>query len=137
DSLAIRPGSSELAGLKVLVVDDDQETLALIRTVLETHGATVIVAPSAAGGLEQLRAEQPDVLVSDIGMPEVDGYGLIRQVRALPADLGGRVPAAAITAYARIEDRLAALKAGYQVHIAKPLAPAELVATVRSLAGRF
>jgi PAS domain S-box-containing protein len=129
--------AGDLAGVKVLVVDDDPEALALLRTVLERSGATVIVAPSAERGLAELTSRLPDVLVSDIGMPGDDGYALIRRVRALPPDLGGRVPAAAVTAYARAEDRLTALQAGYQVHMAKPLVPAELIAAVRSLAGRF
>ncbi|HEY3122211.1 MAG TPA: ATP-binding protein [Vicinamibacteria bacterium] len=127
----------ELEGVKVLVVDDDPEAQSLLRTVLERSGATVIVAPSAARGLVELSSRRPDVLVSDIGLPGEDGYALIRQVRALPPDLGGRVPAAAVTAYARAEDRLNALQAGYQVHMAKPLVPAELIAAVRSLAGRY
>jgi PAS domain S-box-containing protein len=134
---AVAAAGGELAGVKVLVIDDDPEAQSLLRTVLERSGATVIVAPSAARGLVELSSRLPDVLVSDIGMPGEDGYALIRQVRSLPPDLGGRVPAAAVTAYARAEDRLTALQAGYQVHMAKPLVPAELIAAVRSLAGRF
>ncbi len=83
-----------------------------------------------------LKEWRPDVIISDIGMPEEDGYSLIRKLRALPRDHGGSVPAAALTAYARSEDRVKAIAAGYQTHITKPVEPAELVAVVASLAGR-
>ena len=81
-----------------------------------------------------LAQSKPDVLVSDIGLPEIDGYELMRRVRRLPADSGGAIPAVALTAYARSEDRTRALLAGYQAHLAKPVEPAELVATIASFA---
>lgn len=127
----------KLKGLKVLVVDDEHDTRELIRRVLESCEADVVVASSAAEGMLALRRMRPDLLVSDIGMPECDGYQFIRDVRALDEESGGRTPAVALTAYARSEDRTRAMLAGYQVHIAKPIDLEEFVATVASLAGRL
>jgi PAS domain S-box-containing protein len=124
-----------LAGLRVLLVDDEADTRMLLTTVLEQRGAEVSAAASAAEALAAIATFEPDVLVSDIGMPGEDGYSLLRRVRALDPRAGGRVPAVALTAYAREEDRMRALRAGYQVHIAKPVNPAEFVAVVASLAG--
>ncbi len=123
-------------GVRILVVEDETETRELLQMMLEQRGADVTVATSAREALEQLQHTKPDVLISDIGMPEEDGYELIRQVRALTPAQGGRVPAVALTAYARTEDRLQALRAGYQMHVPKPVELAELVAVVSSLAGR-
>jgi signal transduction histidine kinase len=123
-----------LRGLRILVVDDEPDTLETIGTLLGQCGADVLTAASAAEGLERLKAWRPDLLVSDIGMPVEDGYALIRRVRALPADAGGNTLALALTAYARVEDRLKVLTAGFQMHVAKPIEPAELVALVASLA---
>lgn len=125
----------DLHPVKVLAVDDDPDSLALLRRVLEGRGARVITASSAAEALELLQAERPDVLLSDIGMPGMDGYELIRRVRSLDPEAGGRVPAAALTAFARPEDRTRAMLAGYQMHATKPIRPAELMALVASLAG--
>ncbi|HJR06912.1 MAG TPA: CHASE domain-containing protein [Pyrinomonadaceae bacterium] len=126
-----------LAGLRILVVDDDEDTRALLVTTLEQSGAeSVEAAASASDALGALRRLAPDVLVSDIGMPGVDGYELIRQIRALPPESGGRVPAAALTAYAAPDDRQRALDAGYDLHISKPVEPSELTAAVARLAGR-
>jgi len=96
----------------------------------------VTAAATAGAALEALEQAPFDVLVSDIAMPDEDGYGLIRKVRALDAARGGRIPALALTAYAKIEDRTAAISAGYQQHAAKPIEPAELAAAVATLAGR-
>ena len=93
-------------------------------------------ASSTRAAMEFVRSQRPDVLVSDIGMPEEDGYALIQQVRALPAEQGGTTPAVALTAYARSEDRLKVILAGFQMHIAKPVEAAELLTLVASLAGR-
>jgi PAS domain S-box-containing protein len=123
-----------LAGLKVLVVEDEPDARQLIRRVLEDCKATVALATSAAEALELLGPFRPDVIVSDIGMPEQDGYDLIRQVRASYS--AKEIPAAALTAFARTEERKRALLAGFQTHIAKPVDPAELTAAVASLAGR-
>jgi CheY-like chemotaxis protein len=129
-------GIINLRGVKVLVVDDEPDALALIRRVLEQSNASVIEAASADAGSELLRSEKPDVLISDIGMPVKDGFEFIREVRALPAEDGGRTPAVALTAFARSEDRTRALMAGYQLHLSKPIEHHELVVTVMSLATR-
>nr|MDQ3349971.1 PAS domain S-box protein [Acidobacteriota bacterium] len=123
-----------LDGIKVLAVDDEPDARGLVRRVLEGCGASVLLASSAAEALDLIRRERPDVILSDIGMPVEDGYDLIRKVRALPPEEGGRTPAAALTAFARAEDRMRALRAGFQTHVAKPVEPAELTAVVASLA---
>ncbi|HEV7472803.1 MAG TPA: ATP-binding protein, partial [Pyrinomonadaceae bacterium] len=126
----------DLAGIKVLAVDDEPDACELLNSSLTQCGANVRIATSAAEALKLLKEEQPDVLISDIGMPEVDGYELMYKIRALPPSEGGRIPALALTAYARAEDRLLALRAGFQMHIAKPVDLSELVAVVASLAER-
>jgi len=129
-------GTPELSGLRILVVDDEDDARTLARRVLEERGAHVITVSSAAEAMASVGENNPpSVLVSDIGMPEQDGYDLIKQMRALPGD-AGRVPAVALTALARAEDRKRALSAGYQKHVSKPVDPAELVAVIASLAGR-
>jgi CheY-like chemotaxis protein len=125
-----------LDGVTVLAVDDEPDARNLLKRVLEGCGARVFVASSSREGLEMVRRERPDMIVSDIGMPGEDGYEFIRQVRQLPPDEGGRTPAAALTAFARAEDRTRALRAGYQTHVAKPVEPTELTAVVASLATR-
>ncbi len=127
----------DLEGLRVLVVDDEPDARGLIERVLLQCQANVLTAASAAEGLEILQAERPHVLISDIGMPDIDGYQFIREVRKLSATNGGRTPAIALTAFARSEDRTRAMLAGYQVHISKPIEPQELIATVGSLAGQL
>jgi PAS domain S-box-containing protein len=124
-------------GLRVLLVDDEADVREVVATMLERCGLRVSVAASTSEALDLLRRERPDVLISDIGMPEEDGYALIRKVRTLPADAGGRVPALAMTAYARMEDRTRALLAGYQMHLPKPIEPTELLVVVATLAGRL
>jgi PAS domain S-box-containing protein len=123
-----------LAGVKVLVVDDEPDAQAMIKRMLVQCRAEVATAGTADEGLQLLRHYQPDVLVSDIGMPTKDGYQFIRDVRSLPSREGGKTPAIALTAFARSEDRTRAMIAGYQIHISKPIEPAELVATIGSLA---
>ncbi|HZH33099.1 MAG TPA: ATP-binding protein [Pyrinomonadaceae bacterium] len=126
-----------LEGLRVLVVDDETDTRHLLRTVLERCGSEVTTAASAAEALAAFTQSKPDVLISDIGLPEEDGYELICKLRAAEAaGAGGRIPAIALTAYARVEDRVRALNAGFQVHVPKPIEPVELLAVVASLAGR-
>jgi PAS domain S-box-containing protein len=125
-----------LDGLRVLVVDDDADTRAMLDAVFRQSGAIVRLSPSASDALETLSSWLPDVLVSDIGMPENDGNSLIRRVRALPPERGGRTPAVALTAYARTEDRLRALASGFQMFLPKPAEPAEVTAVVASLVGR-
>ncbi len=127
----------ELDGLRLLVVDDEEDTRTLLKMVLEKCGASVTTAASAHEAFALLRESRPDVLISDLGMPEEDGYALIKKVRALAEEDGGQTPSAALTAYARIEDRMKVLRSGFQIHIPKPVEPAELVAVVANLAGRI
>src|SRR5690606_17181305 len=123
-------------GITVLAVDDEPDARNLIRRVLENCGARVVLATTAAEGLQRVMSERPDMIVSDIGMPGEDGYEFIRKLRQLKAEEGGRTPAAALTAFARAEDRTRALRAGFQTHVAKPVEPTELTAVVASLANR-
>jgi CheY-like chemotaxis protein len=123
-----------LAGITVLAVDDEPDALGLVKRVLEGCGARVVTASSAAEALELVMAERPNMIISDIGMPGEDGYEFIRKVRALPVTHGGRTPAAALTAFARAEDRTRALRAGFQTHVTKPVESTELTAVVASLA---
>jgi signal transduction histidine kinase/ActR/RegA family two-component response regulator len=125
-----------LRGLRVLVVDDEADTRDMLRAVLEHCHAEVITAGSVSEALEAVAHLRPDVLISDVGMPEEDGYSLIAKVRALPPERGGRIPAAALTAYVRAEDRVKVLRSGFQLHVPKPVEPAELVTVVAHLAGR-
>jgi PAS domain S-box-containing protein len=128
--------SLDLTGISVLLVDDADDTREPVASLLENVGARVSAADSAASALELLRRDRYDVLVSDIGMPDVDGYDFIRMVRALPHDKGSAIPALALTAYGRAEDRTRALLAGFQMHLSKPVQPTELMAAISSLAGR-
>jgi len=125
-----------LSGVTVLVVDDEPDARVLLKRVLERRAARVMLAASAREALEMVHRQHPDVIVSDIAMPDLDGYELIRLVRSLPAEDGGGTPAIALTAFARSEDRRRAMLAGFQVHIAKPVESPELIATVASLTGR-
>jgi CheY-like chemotaxis protein len=117
-------------------VDDEADARLLIRRMLEARGATVFDAAKADEALARMAEVRPDVLLSDIGMPDVDGYEFLARVRRMEVSGGGRTPAVALTAFARSEDRTRALLAGYLVHVAKPVEPAELVATVASVVGR-
>jgi hypothetical protein len=130
-------GQPSLDDLRVLVVDDEPDARELVAKVLTGCGAEVVSVGSACEALEEMERRRFDVLVSDIGMPEVDGYALIEKVRQLPKERGGRIPAAALTAYAGVEDRMRVLSAGYQMHIPKPIEPAELTTVVVSLAERY
>jgi PAS domain S-box-containing protein len=133
---ALLHSPTALNGLSVLVVDDEAEARDFITTVLEQRGARAIAVSSAAEAMEVLKRTRPDVLISDIRMPDEDGYDLIRKVRTLESESGGRIPAVALTGYARFEDRMRVLSAGYQMHVAKPVEPTELAAVVASLTGR-
>jgi CheY-like chemotaxis protein/anti-sigma regulatory factor (Ser/Thr protein kinase) len=128
--------TDRLDGLRILVVDDEADTRDLLKQGLEYCGAKVKVVGTAAEALKLLTTNTPDVLISDIGMPEVDGYDLIRQVRKLPPARGGTVPAIALTAYTRTEDRLQSLRAGYDMHVPKPVELAELVAVAATVVRR-
>jgi PAS domain S-box-containing protein len=127
---------AELSGVHVLVVDDEPDARALVKQLLEDNHAQVSIASSTAEAHALLAHTRFDLIVSDIGMPEEDGYSLIQKLRALDAEAGGRTPAVALTAYARVEDRVKALRAGYQMHLVKPIEPSELITVVASLTGR-
>ncbi len=131
----------DLAGLSVMIVDDELDARELLVVMLEQRGAEVIVASSAAEALDALagaiNGSIPDVLISDIGMPGEDGFDLIRKVRALEPEHGCNIPAIALTAYARTEDCARVLAAGFQQHVAKPVAPSNLVTAIASVAQRF
>jgi PAS domain S-box-containing protein len=129
-------GDPALKNLKVLVVDDEDSAREVAATILMQAQAEVRTAGSAGAALQIMDEWEPDVLVADIGMPYIDGYALIREVRARGSQNGGNVPAAALTAYARTQDRLRVLSAGFQMHIPKPIQADELVAVVASLAKR-
>jgi CheY-like chemotaxis protein len=120
----------------VLVVDDQIDARDLVKRLLEMAGAAVSLAGSASEAMERILARRPDVLVCDIGMSGEDGYSLIRRVRVLEESQGSALPAVALSAYARSQDRAKAIRAGFQNHVAKPVEPAELLAVVGSLAGR-
>ena len=126
--------SDQLRGVDVLVVDDEPDGRVVVKRLLEGCHATVRTAGSAAEAMRLIGESVPDVLVSDIGMPGEDGYALIRRVRTMDPAAGGRVPAVALTAYARAADRIQAMAAGFQMHLSKPVEPAELVVTVATLA---
>jgi PAS domain S-box-containing protein len=126
----VEPGVP-LDSIRLLVVEDEADTLEFLRRLLSTHGATVLTAANAGEALSLVRSGKPDLLISDIGLPEVDGYDLIQRVRREPSP-GRDIPAIALTAYARSEDRTRALRAGYQAHIAKPVEPNELLAMIAS-----
>jgi signal transduction histidine kinase/ActR/RegA family two-component response regulator len=124
-----------LDGLRLLVIDDEDDAREVVGEVLRERGAEVQLAGSAAEAMDKFALLRPDVVVSDIGMPGADGYTLIRRIRALSADAGGRTPAVALTAYSRAEDAQRAFVAGYQMHVAKPIEPAQLATVVANLGG--
>jgi CheY-like chemotaxis protein len=125
-----------LSGVRVLVVDDDADAREMLKVALEQYGAAVRIAASAQEALQQVALEHPDVLVSDIEMPDTSGYELVRSLRHSDNQDLRRLPAVALTAYARTEDRVKALLAGFQTHVPKPVEPAELVTVIASLAQR-
>ena len=125
---------TSLAGVRVLVVDDHDDTRYVTRATLQSYGAVVIESASARNAFDVLRQERPDVLVSDLSMPGEDGYWLIAAVRALSIAHGGGIPAAAVTGHVTPEDRASVLRAGFQFHVAKPVDPHRLVGVVAILA---
>jgi CheY-like chemotaxis protein len=125
-----------LEGLHVLLVEDNRDARELLCFVLEREGARVECVESAATALEAIASEPPDVLLSDVSMPGMSGYALMRRIRQLPPEAGGQVPAAAISAHASASSREQSLEAGFQAHVTKPLDPETLVTTVLSLASR-
>jgi CheY-like chemotaxis protein len=126
----------EIVGVRVLVVDDEPDARNLVKRLLEDCEATVTATGSIAEAVSLIESGNFDVLISDIGMPGEDGYALIRKVRALGRDRGGHIPAIALTAYARAEDRVKAVSAGFMMHVAKPVEPVELITMVAGAAGR-
>ncbi len=128
--------NEQLAGLRILVVDDDRDSRELLRRFLEESEARVITAGSAAEALSLIPSLLPDVLVSDIGMPGMDGYAFLRKLRTLPPGDGGATPALSLTAFARTEDREKALQAGFDAYATKPVEPVELIGKIARLAGR-
>jgi CheY-like chemotaxis protein len=134
DSGAAVLRSQELAGLRLLVVDDEADTREMLESVLIQSGAAVVLAQSVDDALAHLDSNPFDAIVSDVGMPGKDGYDLMRQVRKRTT--GGFIPAIALTAYARSEDRTATFQAGFQVHVPKPIDPTELIAVIVSLTRR-
>jgi CheY-like chemotaxis protein len=128
------PHPKPLSGLRIVVVDDQEEICDLFATILKQYGAEVRAVFSVFEALSAIEMEKPDLLIADIGMPEEDGYTLLRKVRALESERGGFLPAIALTAYASKEDGKRALAAGFQLHLPKPVEPDELVAAVASLA---
>jgi CheY-like chemotaxis protein len=139
----ITPETSEvfsqisLEGVDVLVVDDEPDARELVKRILDGCKARVVTVGSAAEAMRAFKKHRPNVILSDIGMPGQDGYEFMRMLRTLPADQGGQTPAAALTAYARPQDRRQALIAGYQSHVVKPADAAELITVVASLAGKL
>jgi CheY-like chemotaxis protein len=122
-----------LERVRVLVVEDEPDTQEFLKRLLEDHGATVLVAASAHDAMRMAREQPPDILISDIGLPDIDGYELIQRIRdENPRSTG--MPAIALTAYARAEDRARALRAGYQAHLAKPVEPSDLLMIAASFA---
>jgi CheY-like chemotaxis protein len=132
-----QPEPLGLQGLRILIVDDETDALDLISMELAQHGAQVTGAASAEEALQALKKENFDVLISDIGMPQMDGYNLIREIRKQEDGTQKPIPAVALTAYARVQDRMRAILAGYNTHVAKPVEANELVTVVASLAGRL
>ncbi|HBB30665.1 MAG TPA: hybrid sensor histidine kinase/response regulator [Cyanobacteria bacterium UBA8803] len=132
------PSSSlpTLSSLRVLIVDDDADTCEVLTCILEHYGAQVLAVQSTAEALAAISRSKPDVLISDIGMPDEDGYSLIAKIRAFEAEIGRQTPAVALTAFARDEDKERALQAGFQMHVPKPVEPTELVSVVAHLVGR-
>ena len=129
-------GLGNLNGVRVLAIDDDEDALSLLRVVLETAGADVTTLSSAAAGLEQIETIRPDAVIVDLGMPGMDGFEFITRLRVASDPQIRDVPAAALTAFARSDDRTKALRSGFEMHLAKPVDPAELVASVATLVRR-
>ncbi|MFO0580574.1 MAG: response regulator, partial [Polyangia bacterium] len=123
----------EVVGLRILIIEDEKDTRELLREILVGFGVLVEAVASVPEATRAFRAARPDLVISDIGMPHADGFSFIRWVRALPEEEGGRVPSIALTAFARSEDRTAALRAGFRAHIPKPLDLSELLAVIVSL----
>jgi CheY-like chemotaxis protein len=134
-SIPIDVGLTDLSGLKILFVDDEADARGLVKRLLEECGAEVVTAESAVHALDLVTHFTPNLVISDVGMPEVDGYEFLRRLRQ-SEHISATVPAIALTAFARSEDRTRALRAGYIHHVAKPIEPSELLATIAAVSGR-
>ena len=130
-------GLADLSGIRVLAIDDEEDALQLLRAVLEAAGAQVTTLNSPVTALERIAETKPQVLVIDLGMPEMDGFELITRIRKSKDPTIRDLPAAALTAFARSEDRTKALRSGFHMHLSKPVDPGELVASVATLARRI
>ena len=131
-----RSGAIRLDGVHVLLVEDDDDSRKLLGTILKRYGARVTSTKSAAEALNVFSDDVPDILISDIGMPDQDGYEFIQKLRALPPEKGGQTPAIALTGYASRKDKERAFAAGYQQHIAKPIEQTDMIAAIARLVGR-
>jgi CheY-like chemotaxis protein len=129
-------GDYKLRNHRILIVEDDSDTQALLRTVLEGLGADVVTVSSSAAAVLEVERQKPDVIISDIGMTGENGYEFIKRIRSLSQEEGGHIPAIALTAYAAPSDRRRALLAGFQTHLAKPIEPDDLLAVILSLTFR-
>jgi CheY-like chemotaxis protein len=136
-SLAQIETRSELENLQILVVDDQPDVCEILTVVLQGSGAKVTAVYSAAAAIKAIAQLQPDILISDIGMPDEDGYTLLGKIRNLDIKQGGQIPAIALTAYVRQEDYTNALLAGFQMHLSKPVDSTELIKAVAELTGRI
>lgn len=135
-SSALVPKGNELHGVSILLVDDDRDTREMLQQVMEASAGSVVVCASVAEARDAFAARRPDVVVSDIGMPEEDGYKLAQWLRARSHEQGGDVPAVALTAFSRTEDRTKALMAGFNNHVPKPVEPMELIAVIKAITSR-
>jgi CheY-like chemotaxis protein len=129
-------GLRNLTGIRVMAIDDEADALGLLRVVLEAAGAEVITMSSAADALQRVADAKPDVMVIDLGMPQMDGFEFIGRIRASSDPDVRDIPAAALTAFARSEDRTKALDHGFEMHLAKPVDPGELVSSIATLVRR-
>lgn len=134
--IVVESQSPDLSGLRVLVVDDDVDNCDVLATILEHNGARVVTAQSAADALSAFEKVCPDILISDIGLPDEDGFALLRKVRSLPASRGGNVPAIALTGYSQLEERYSSKIDGFQARLIKPVAIESMLATVSRLLTR-
>jgi len=136
ETLAPLKSLRDLTGIRVMAIDDEEDALGLLRVVLEAAGAEVVTMSSASDALQSLADAKPDVMVVDLGMPQMDGFDFIGRVRASSDTDIRDLPAAALTAFARSEDRTKALEHGFEMHLAKPVDPGELVASIATLVRR-
>jgi CheY-like chemotaxis protein len=134
--LATSPDAELVRGLSILIIDDELDAREMLASLLSSCGASVATADSARGGLLALEKRRFDVIVSDIGMPDEDGYDFIERVRALPPEGGGRTPAIALTAYVRTTDRTKALLSGFNAHVTKPVDSRELLGVIAEVSER-